>query len=327
MEICHGGDLFSRLSYSEHEASRIVQQILSAAAYLHDRNIVHRDLKYQNILFVDKDHLDIKIIDFGLATRQDSSKRNGYSPKCGTLYTMSPETVTGKPTNASTDMWSIGVIAYMLLCNQKPFWGESRYAVSIFNSRHSLPLQQISHQIGSFLLYLKYDFIYRAEIEYQILTKEITLDDTDSIWNSISKDAKQFVSSLLQRIPERRPTAKEALQHNFIQRQGSISSPKNDSGVLNKLHDSIQRFIASSDFRKIILQMIASRYPSEEILDLTHIFTGFDSNNEGVLYFSDFKALLSGFHHSELELQEMFGRIVRFSTLKADVLYIIKYLS
>jgi serine/threonine protein kinase len=142
------------------------------------------------------------------------------------------------------------------------------------------------------------------------LTKDIKFDDTDGVWNSISSDAKTFVSSLLQRIPERRPTAKEALQHNFILKQEWMSPHKIDLEILSKLHDCIQRFIRSSHFKKIILQMIASRYPSEEILDLTHIFTGFDSSGEGVLYFSDFKAMLSVFHYSELELQSMFGCIV-----------------
>jgi serine/threonine protein kinase len=148
MEICMGGDLFSRPSYLEHEVSRIVQQILSAVAYLHERNIIHRDLKCENILFVDKEHLDIKIIDFGLATRQVSSKRNGYTQKCGTLYTMSPETVNGKYTDSSVDMWSIGVIVYMLLSNQKPFWGESRYvAVTLSTDNRS---KQMFLKVSSF---------------------------------------------------------------------------------------------------------------------------------------------------------------------------------
>jgi serine/threonine protein kinase len=71
MELCTGGDLFSRHPYSERQASNMVRQILSAAIYLHDRNIVHRDLKYENIMFADadKDDFTVMVIDFGLAKK------------------------------------------------------------------------------------------------------------------------------------------------------------------------------------------------------------------------------------------------------------------
>jgi serine/threonine protein kinase len=124
MELCAGGDLESRQTYTEQEVSSIIRQILSAAAYLHERNIVHRDLKLQNILFVDPAHLDVKIIDFGVAKKY-SSKTERHYERYGTLYTMSPEAIKGSYTGSSTDMWSIGVIAYTLLCQQKPFGGET----------------------------------------------------------------------------------------------------------------------------------------------------------------------------------------------------------
>jgi serine/threonine protein kinase len=71
MELCTGGDLFTRHPYSERQASNVVRQILSAATYLHDRNIVHRDLKYENIMFAspDKDDFTVFVIDFGLAKK------------------------------------------------------------------------------------------------------------------------------------------------------------------------------------------------------------------------------------------------------------------
>ncbi len=123
MEMCHGGDLYTRQPYSQRDAAIILKQILSAVAYLHDRKIVHRDLKHENILFVSKDHIDVKLIDFGLAKRY-LLKGERYLAKCGTLYTMSPEAIQGSYVGASTDLWSIGVIAYMLLSNVKPFWGK-----------------------------------------------------------------------------------------------------------------------------------------------------------------------------------------------------------
>jgi serine/threonine protein kinase len=128
----------------------------------------------------------------------------------------------------------------------------------------------------------------------------------------MSNDAKDFVASLLQRTPEKRPTAKQALQHSFIQKYFRLSCRMSqDSILLSKIHESIQRFIHGTDFRKIILQMIASRYLANEILDLTHIFTKYDTTGEGVLYFPDFKAIFSNYDHNDAELKDIFGSIVR----------------
>jgi serine/threonine protein kinase len=123
MEMCNGGDLHTRQPYSQHDAATIMQQIPSAVAYLHDRNIVHRDLKHENILFVSTDYIDVKLIDFGLARRY-ILKGERHVAKCGTMYTMSPEAIQGSCSGSSTDLWSLGVIAYMLLSNEKPFWGK-----------------------------------------------------------------------------------------------------------------------------------------------------------------------------------------------------------
>jgi calcium-dependent protein kinase len=127
MELCSGGDLESRQkSYTEQEVSKIIQQVLSAASYLHERNIVHRDFKLENILFVDPEQLDVKIIDFGVAKKYATKKERHYE-RYGTLYTMSPEAIKGSYTGSSTDLWSIGVIAYILLCKKKPFNGKNTY--------------------------------------------------------------------------------------------------------------------------------------------------------------------------------------------------------
>ena len=71
MELCSGGDLYSRRPYSEAQASNMVKQILGAVVYLHDRNIVHRDLKHENVMFATANKADytIKVIDFGLAKK------------------------------------------------------------------------------------------------------------------------------------------------------------------------------------------------------------------------------------------------------------------
>ena len=105
MELCSGGDLYARDPYSEAEAARIVSSILSAIAYMHSRKIVHRDLKFENVLFVNTSPMsDVKLIDFGLSKVYVDRR---FTDICGTIYTMAPEVILGQHTEKA-DMWSIG---------------------------------------------------------------------------------------------------------------------------------------------------------------------------------------------------------------------------
>jgi serine/threonine protein kinase len=150
---------------------------------------------------------------------------------------------------------------------------------------------------------------HRNEVKNVILKKDVTF--AEDVWESISEEAQYFVSSLLHKIPENRPTARKALAQEFIVRHYNQNDPlENNTELKTKIHDSIKQFIRSSLFRKVIFQMIASRYPAEEILDLTHIFTFLDTSRRGTLSFSDFKLLLLSFHYHDSELRSMFDCIV-----------------
>ncbi len=132
-ELCTGGELFDRIieksqtpegHYSEKDAANLIASILSAIAYCHDRQIVHRDLKPENFLFVSKDeNAPIKIIDFGLS-RHETAGHGIMRTKVGTPYYVAPE-VLRKEYTKMCDIWSIGVIAYILLCGYPPFYGDS----------------------------------------------------------------------------------------------------------------------------------------------------------------------------------------------------------
>jgi calcium-dependent protein kinase len=115
MDYCRGGDLSERERFTEEQAATIVYKLLDAVSYLHKRNVVHRDLKLENIMF-DKEgpDADAKIIDFGLATRYLSDNHKRMADKVGTLYSMAPQVLQGIY-DYKCDLWSIGVIAYMLL--------------------------------------------------------------------------------------------------------------------------------------------------------------------------------------------------------------------
>lgn len=131
MELMHGGDLFDRIvqkgRYSEDDARRVMRRLLNALFYLHERqNVVHRDLKPENILLTSKhDDISIKLTDFGLAKEQNSE---GLKTFCGTPAYFAPEVLSRKNTVAGrgrygkpADLWSLGVILYVLLTGMPPF--------------------------------------------------------------------------------------------------------------------------------------------------------------------------------------------------------------
>merc|ERR1712157_93819 len=143
-ELCRGGELFDEIlkraklgkqnsdalspCFDEATAVPIIRSLLEAVSYLHKHDIVHRDLKPENILFVEKDDLSrVKLIDFGLSMRH----KLGAPPLesiVGTSYYMDPALLRGAY-DRSCDMWSVGVIAYLMLSGRPPFNGPSDDAI------------------------------------------------------------------------------------------------------------------------------------------------------------------------------------------------------
>ena len=124
---CSGGELFDRIKresyFSEKEAARYIKQLLSALAYLHARNIVHRDLKAENLLFENESsEANLKLIDFGISCEyyKGSSK---MQETLGTPYYIAPEVLL-QNYDEKCDVWSAGVILYIMLCGYPPFNGE-----------------------------------------------------------------------------------------------------------------------------------------------------------------------------------------------------------
>ncbi|KAI4827427.1 hypothetical protein KUCAC02_030821 [Chaenocephalus aceratus] len=128
MQLVSGGELFDRIIekgfYTEKDASKLIQQILDAVKYLHDMGIVHRDLKPENLLYDSMDDdSKIMISDFGLSKIECSG--SVMSTACGTPGYVAPEVLAQKPYSKAVDCWSIGVIAYILLCGYPPFYDEN----------------------------------------------------------------------------------------------------------------------------------------------------------------------------------------------------------
>ncbi|XP_042259112.1 calcium/calmodulin-dependent protein kinase type 1D isoform X2 [Thunnus maccoyii] len=182
MQLVSGGELFDRIVekgfYTEKDASTLIRQVLDAVNYLHRMGIVHRDLKPENLLYFNpQDESKIMISDFGLSKMEGSG--DVMSTACGTPGYVAPEVLAQKPYSKAVDCWSIGVIAYILLCGYPPFYDEN----------DSKLFEQI----------LKADYEFDAPY-----------------WDDISDSAKDFISSLMEKDPSKRFTCEQALRHPWI---------------------------------------------------------------------------------------------------------------
>ncbi len=132
LELCDGGNVLSRLPYTETQAGKIVKQVCSAVSYMHGKNIVHRDIDCSNIMFSSPDeNSDVKLVDFGSACVLEIVPNHPGAfkflrEKTGTLSVMAPEVIRGKY-GPKADIWSIGVVAFTLLNNgDMPFKGTNK---------------------------------------------------------------------------------------------------------------------------------------------------------------------------------------------------------
>ncbi|KAM9817011.1 myosin light chain kinase, smooth muscle-like [Neosynchiropus ocellatus] len=182
MEYIAGGELFERLvddnfEHTELTSARYVRQILEGMQFVHKQNIVHLDLKPENIVCVDTTGTQIKIIDFGLASTLEEGKP--LMVMHGTPEYVAPEVINYEPVSLKTDMWSIGVICFLLLCSESPFQG---------NSDHET-----------------YALVTAARYEFDEESSEV-----------LSDQAKDFIRALLQKDQRCRLSCTEALLHPWI---------------------------------------------------------------------------------------------------------------
>ncbi|XP_071440102.1 calcium/calmodulin-dependent protein kinase type 1 isoform X2 [Hetaerina americana] len=197
MELVTGGELFDRIvekgSYTEKDASDLIRQVLEAVDYMHEQGVVHRDLKPENLLYYSPDEdSKIMISDFGLSKMEDSGV---MATACGTPGYVAPEVLAQKPYGKAVDVWSIGVISYILLCGYPPFYDEND-----------------------------------ANLFAQILKGEFEFDPP--YWDDISDSAKDFIRQLMCVDVEKRYTCRQALAHPWI--SGNAASDKNIHGTVSE---------------------------------------------------------------------------------------------
>lgn len=181
LELCEGGEIFDYIcaseNYSERDAAKIFQKMVEVVHHCHTLGIAHRDIKPENFL-LDKPGRDgtIKAADFGLS--QFVRPGRNFKSLVGSAYYVAPE-VLYRNYGPKADVWSLGVCLYILLSGLTPFWGSTEEEI--------------------------FDMIMHAEIDFE-----------SPPWPSLSRPAKDIVKRALQRDPDRRPTAQQLLQHQWL---------------------------------------------------------------------------------------------------------------
>ncbi|KAL6579964.1 Calcium-dependent protein kinase 10 [Orobanche minor] len=218
MELCEGGELFDRIvargHYSERAAAGVAKTIAEVVRMCHQHGVMHRDLKPENFLFANKkENSALKVIDFGLSVFFKPGKR--FSEIVGSPYYMAPE-VLKRNYGPEVDIWSAGVILYILLCGVPPFWAETEQGVALA--------------------------ILRGVIDFK-----------REPWPQVSESAKSLVRQMLEPDPQKRLTAQQVLEHRWIQNAKKASNvPLGDIvrarlkqfSVMNKFKKQALRVIA-----------------------------------------------------------------------------------
>lgn len=246
-EICKGGELFdeilNRSKFDEKDAAVVMRQLLSAINYCHKKSIVHRDLKPENMLLEqDKDLEKLKIVDFGTSLSFDPER--ALDEKLGTAYYIAPEVIK-KNYNEKCDLWSCGVIMYILLSGEPPF--------------------------------------NDPKADNEAIMKKVEkgkYDVSKGIWKTVSKEAKDLIKKLLTYKPEDRISAEEALQHPWI----ADFKVEVDSAAANQALGNLKSFRSEQKLKVAAASYIGSQLISKsEKEKLGKIFKALDTNGDGKL--------------------------------------------
>jgi len=238
---------------------------------MHENGVVHRDLKFENIMFESKhDDACIKIIDFGLS-KKFIAKPGVMTDRVGTIYTMAPQVLQGMY-SAEADMWSIGVIAFMLLSASKPFYHRRRRVVI--------------------------DQIMRGRFKF-----------TAATWDNVSEDAKDFVSKLLVVNPRDRLDAAAALNHSWLVNREELSHEVPTEAVLAKVYDNLVHYRNTSHLKKLALTLVAHKSNKKDIDQLRNVFEKFDTEKDGKLSYDEFRSALISMNFAEEEVATIFESV------------------
>eukprot|EP00388_Colpodella_angusta_P021871 GDKJ01055713.1.p1 GENE.GDKJ01055713.1~~GDKJ01055713.1.p1 ORF type:complete len:555 (-),score=139.23 GDKJ01055713.1:126-1718(-) len=290
MELCKGGELFQRIidkgSFSEAEAAYATRQMLQALVYCHKQSIMHRDLKPENFLYRSPNSDDgLKLIDFGLSDRFQSG--HFKSSRAGTVWYMSPEKLNGQY-DEKADMWSIGVILFIMLCGYPPFSNDERKAIK------------------------------------QITKSQWEMEGEE--WSRVSYQAKALVRRLMDDNPQTRISGEQALMHPWVVELaplgeqaalGTISGVVMQKefekrGPLNVIA-SFKKFRKAERLKRAALGVMA-QYLTEDnpqVRLLRDLFFKLDQDGDGIVDVADLKVYLSNEHPEDALDEETLSKLLK----------------
>ena len=318
-EYCAGGELFDKIiemkHFSEVEAALIIKQLISAVQFIHEHGIIHRDLKPENILLENSTKGDglfhIKLIDFGTSAYKTNDEMLKH--RYGTPYYVAPEVLSGSY-DEKCDVWSCGIILYILLSGRPPFTGKKDSEI--------------------------YDRIINSKVSFS----------NSNVWNFVSEDAKDFIRTLLIKDKLKRPSASEVCEHKWLKQfdfsklyaiqnsanynyeafKDSINENKQIVGPkiemmigdnqksLEKAMLNIKAFQAEQKLQQAVVAFIVHNLAySEELFSLKSIFMQLDKNGDGKLGLEEIKqGLLSvmTLEEAERECSKIFNLLDRDSS-------------
>ena len=275
MEYIPGDNLFKLITnkkyfkFTEKEICQLITCLLKAVLFLHHNNIVHRDIKPENILFsVPGDFNALKLIDFGLSIQKNAKNENR---RVGTPYYMSPEMIHGNFVYES-DMWSIGVILFIMVTGKQPFRAHDKEGV--------------------------FEKILNGKYDKKSLDKsKCSIELKDLIKKTLVKDYKKRIS------------VESALQHKWF---SLFEDNKNNFQVIDQdILDSLQNFQYTNILQKETFYYLAKLSNDKEILKLKKAFEIIDKDNSGEIEYEEIPKIFEdlGIQASEQELKNIFNSL------------------
>ncbi|KAK8626470.1 hypothetical protein V6N13_134113 [Hibiscus sabdariffa] len=282
MELCAGGELFDRIiargHYSERAAASMCRAIVNVVHACHFMGVMHRDLKPENFLLSSKDeNALLKATDFGLSVFIEEGKV--YRDIVGSAYYVAPE-VLRRNYGKEMDIWSAGVMLYILLSGVPPFWAETEKGI--------------------------FDAILEGELDFK-----------SQPWPSISDSAKDLVRKMLTQDPKQRITSTQVLEneeseieimwfyaeHPWIREGGNASDEPLDNAVLSRM----KQFRRMNKLKQLALKVIAENLSTEEIQGLKQMFANIDTDNSGTITYDELKTGLArlGSKLTEAEVKQL----------------------
>ncbi|OMJ90441.1 hypothetical protein SteCoe_7137 [Stentor coeruleus] len=268
-EHCKGGELLERIksegTLSENKVACFMQQIISSIVYLHSKKIIHRDLRLENIMFLSKEQDScLKLVEFGSCKHFEKNVR--VLERIGNPYFMSPEVIVGN-FDSKCDVWSLGIMMYVLLSGSPPFVGSTE-----------------------------------NEIMQSVLTTELQFEGKK--WRKISEEAKNLIRSMLNRNPKERPTAKQILNNTWIKQRADDNVA--DNIIISSTLSNLNQFDTQSKLQRATLAFIVSQVmSSDDMGNLRNVFKEIDTNGDGLLSKREIRKALentTGFSDNDIDM-------------------------